>query len=187
MTTIMSSLVSSLYSLTMSTTNDESLTCEEEEMLNVLYESRKRNGVKMDLWAIQARFEPDRWAAVERTCVQKYDMNEDGSLAKRCELMDLVKPRPPDYEPFRFLNENQHICWLNTIIQVDPPPPLPPLSSSSIFDDDIQFTSPTPFPHRLSVQVLLTMTMFVDQLTSSKTLEVTMSFSYLFVLHHASI
>ena len=76
----------------MSTTNDESLTCVEAEMLNVLYESRKRNGVQMDLWAIQARFEPDRWAAVERTCVEKYYMTEEGSLAKRCEFKDLVKP-----------------------------------------------------------------------------------------------
>ena len=152
-------------------------------MLNDLYERRKRNGVQMGLWAIQARFEPDRWAAVERTCVEKYCMTEEGSLAKRCEFKDLVKPRPPDYKPFRFLNENQHICWLNTIIQVGPPPSI----SSSIFDDDIQFTSPTPLSHRLSVQVLLTMTVFVDRLTSSETLLVTMSSSYLYVLHHASV
>ena len=108
----------------MSATNDETLTCEEEEYLSGLFESRKRNGVLMDLWAIQARFKPDRWAAVKRTLIEKYNVTEDGSLAKRCELIDLVKPRPPDYEPFRFLNENQHICWLNTIIQVDPLPPL---------------------------------------------------------------
>jgi len=78
----------------MSTTNDESLTCAEEEMLNDLYERRKRNGVQMGLWAIQARFEPDRWAAVERTCVEKYCMTEEGSLAKRRESKDLDKPRP---------------------------------------------------------------------------------------------
>ena len=118
--TIFCSLATSLNTLTMSTTNDDSLTCEEEAVLNDLVANRKLVGVDMDLLAIQARFKPDRWVAVARTMAGKYDSTEHGgSMRKRCVMEDFARPNPPDYTPFSFLNKNQHICWLNTILHVN--------------------------------------------------------------------
>ena len=123
MITIFCSMPTSLNTLTMSTTNDDSLTCEEEAVLNGLVASRKLVGVEMDLLAIQARFKPDRWVAVARTWFL---------LRQRCVLEDFARPRPPNYATFCFVNENQNICWLNTILHVKPPPYPPPIPLSSL-------------------------------------------------------
>ena len=120
LTIIFCSLATSLNTLTMSAT----LTCEEKKDLFDLVESRKRAGVEMGVLAIQARFEPDRWVAVARTLAENHDSTEDGgSLRQQCQLTDFSRPQPSDYRPFCFLNKNQHICWLNTILNVNPPPP----------------------------------------------------------------
>ena len=50
--TIFCSLATSLNTLTMSTTNDDSLTCEEVAVLNDLVANRKLVGVEMDVLAI---------------------------------------------------------------------------------------------------------------------------------------
>ena len=177
----------------MSTTCNESLTCEEKADLLDLVESRERAGVEMGVLAIQARFEPDRWVAVARTLAENYHSTEDGvSLRQRCQVTDFMGPRPSDYKPFCFLNENQHICWLNTILHVNPPPlplplPHPPLYSTITFT----FTPPhppphPPLPHRLSC----TGTSQDDHLCRSTDIYRNAGgyyvSSFLFIIHHAS-